>query len=99
MLCDECGHYLEECTALELIHKWYPIERVYYVGLWAAQFTCPLCTDNHLLEDCHYIPHFRLALASLHSAIVCLSQEDDMDVESTCSSMTQVDEMSRSFMS
>ena len=36
MLCDEHGHYLKECAALELIHRWYPIERVYYVGLWAS---------------------------------------------------------------
>ena len=35
-LCDECGHYLEECVALELIHRWYPIKRVYYVGLRVA---------------------------------------------------------------
>ena len=97
-LCDERGHYLEEYTALEIIHRWYPIERVYYVGLRVAQFTCPLCTDNHLLEDCHYIPCFQLALASLCSAIVCLSQEDNMDVESTSSSMTQADEMSGSIM-
>ena len=68
------------------------------MGIWAAQFTCPLCTDNHLLEDCHYIPRLWLALASLRSAIVCLSQEDDMDFESTDNSMTQADEMSGSIM-
>ena len=72
-LCDECGHYLEECAALELIHIWYPIEMVYNVGVQAVQFTCLLCADNHLLEDCHYLPRFRLALASLRSAIVRLS--------------------------
>ena len=97
-LCDERGHYLEECAALELIHRWYPIERVYYVGLRATQFTCPLCADNHLLEDCHYIPRFRLALASLRSTIVLLSQEDDMDAKSIGSSMTQEKEMSGSIM-
>ena len=97
-LCDECGHYLEECAALELIHRWYPIERVYYVGLQAAQFTCLLCTDNHLLEDCHYIPRFWLALASLCSTIVHRSQEDDMDAESIGSSMSQAEEMSMSIM-
>lgn len=32
-LCDEHGHFLEECATLELIHSGYPIERVYYVGL------------------------------------------------------------------
>ena len=57
-LCGEGGHNLEECATWEIIHRWYPIERIYYVGLRAAQFTCPLCTDNHLLEDCHYIPCF-----------------------------------------
>ena len=98
MLCDERGHYLEECAALELIHRWHPIKRVYYVGLWATQFTCPLCADNHLLEYFHYIPRFQLALASLRSAIVRLSQEDDMDVESIGSSMTQVEEMSGSII-
>ena len=97
-LCDERGHFLEECAALELIHRWYLIERVYYLGLWAAQFTCPLCTDNHLLENCHYIAQFWLALASLRSTIVCLSQEDDMDVESTGNSITQDNEMSASIM-
>ena len=98
MLCDEHGHYLEECAALELIHRWYPIERVYYVGLRVAQFTCPLCADNHLLEDCHYIPRLWLALASLRSAIVHLSREDDIDAESIGSSMTQAEEMSGSIM-
>ena len=68
------------------------------MGLWVEQFTCPLCTENHLLEDSHYIPRFLLALASLHSAIVHLSQEDDMDAESIGSSMTQAEEMNGSIM-
>ena len=81
-LCDERGHFLEECAILELIHRWYPIEWVYHVGLRATKFKCPLCADNHLLENCHYIPRFWLALASLCSAIINLSQEYDMDTDS-----------------
>lgn len=97
-LCDERGHFLEECVALELIHRWYPIKRVYYVRLREAQFTCPLCADKHLLDNVHYIPRFWLTLASLRASIVRLSQEDDMDAKSTRSSMTQEDVMSGSIM-
>ena len=68
------------------------------MGLRVTKFKFPLCTDNHLLEDFHYIPRFRLALASLRSSIVCLSREDDMDAKSIGNSMTQVEEMIGSIM-